>query len=320
MTASADAGRLAAWGDIARGLVVAAVWIGSERFMALRGARLLPPDIARELTLPSFMILVELAAATIGLTAAAVLLRGRRVRHALGITRPRHVGSAVLVTPLMFAVALGLAFQIALPTLLLELQTRGVAAVQAQTGELGRAITQLPIALTLSWAVLVAPVSEELMFRGALYTGLQRALTRVWAPPQIQSEASYIDNGLVYRGWRAALRITRNGGATAIVTGFIFGIMHADLSGGMGLIRTVTASVLGLVTGATRAICGSVLASIAVHAAFNLLSVAATRRWIVSATFPMKRGVPTFTLALGATGLVLLLLLVALRRRRKSLE
>lgn len=65
-----------------------------------------------------------------------------------------------------------IALQIALPTLLEELKTRGANASQQNAGQFGRALTQAPILTTLVWGAVLGALGEELFFRGLLWTTL----------------------------------------------------------------------------------------------------------------------------------------------------
>lgn len=90
-------------------------------------------------------------------------------------------------------------------------------------------------AITVPFAfVLVAPVTEELLFRGLLLPALA----------------------------------TRHGNALAVVaTSVLFGLFHLDLQ------AAVYATMMGLLLGAVRVRAGSVLPAIALHAGFNALPI-----------------------------------------------
>src|SRR5690606_31429417 len=113
----------------------------------------------------------------------------------------------------------------------------------------------------------------------------------------------------------------------AILDGFVatllvlalFTAMHADFDTGLGIIRVVSALVLGLCCGLFRQWSGGVLAPILLHASFNWLSVATDRRWVVSEAFPTWKLVPSLLVYVGCAGLVLsaIVLFVEWQLRRK---
>ncbi len=88
-----------------------------------------------------------------------------------------------------------------------------------------------PIAIITT--VLAAPISEEIVFRGLLYTRLKRCMPMLGA---------------------------------MILTSFIFGIMH-----GTAIIWVMYAGILGFVLSWVYEKCGSLLAPILMHMGFNLV-------------------------------------------------
>jgi membrane protease YdiL (CAAX protease family) len=186
-----------------------------------------------------------------------------------------------------FALTTTCAFLIARPTLIAELMAGGRDLAQRSTGRFGRELVQSSALLTIAWGAIVSPVGEELFFRGALYSFVQR--------------------------------IIKSATATTVVVAALFGIAHWDTPGGLGIVRLVSALGLGLACGAARQATRTVTASILLHALFNLISIASVRRWIVTETFPTKYSTPTLVTALGALGL-LAAAIWHLARRRGSLE
>ncbi len=83
--------------------------------------------------------------------------------------------------------------------------------------------------------------------------------------------------------------------------------MHADTPGGLGIVRVMSAFGLGMGTGHARHKTGALWAPMALHMSFNLLTLATTRRWVVTATLPLKYGVPTSLVLAGAVCLLVLL-------------
>ena len=96
--------------------------------------------------------------------------------------------------------------------------------------------SQTAVLMLLSLAVLVAPLMEELIFRGYLY-------------------------GLLQRLWGE--------NAAVLLSGFLFGAIHFyQLS--PGYFQMVLICVVGIVFSAVRARTGTVVAAIAVHFGYNL--------------------------------------------------
>ncbi|WP_161557721.1 CPBP family intramembrane glutamic endopeptidase [Acidisarcina polymorpha] len=98
------------------------------------------------------------------------------------------------------------------------------------------------------WSVGVAPLNEELVFRGLLFSFLEKQLLR-------------LGDG-VFAGIAAVL-----------IAGLIFGVMHSR--SGVYLAFTVTA---GCVYGLLRWRSGSVLPAVICHACLNVLVLSAFRR------------------------------------------
>jgi membrane protease YdiL (CAAX protease family) len=237
----------------------------------------------------------------IGLLASSLLLEAPREKLALTKAKPARVLAIVLLTPAIFVVATGSAFQIARPTLLEELARGGVALVQKSTGEFGRELTQAPFALSFLWGAVLSPVAEELFFRGVLFTlllSLTERRRQQTAPDTLSAEL--FEDAAVARAVRAAALWLRQGGAATLVIAVIFGFLHRDMPGGLGIVRFVSALGLGLACGLARQLTSSVVPAILVHVGFNALSLLTARRLVVSATFPMKAGVPTLVAAVGA--------------------
>jgi membrane protease YdiL (CAAX protease family) len=104
-----------------------------------------------------------------------------------------------------------------------------------------------------------------------------------------------------------------------LVVGSVFGLLHWDMPGGLGIVRLVSALGLGLAAGTARAVTGSITASIVLHVAYNFLSVATVRRWVVSESFPTRYGTPTAITGAGVVGLCCAAAaLLAARRRREA--
>jgi membrane protease YdiL (CAAX protease family) len=233
---------------------------------------------------------------------AALGVRGARARSAL---------VAALAAPAVWVAAFGVALAIALPTLLAELRRGGAAVAQQDLGAFGRAVREGDVWLTLAWTVGFAPVTEELLFRGVVWSAF-RAITAPRAPvaptptpadaPPASAPASLpaelIEDGLVVRAARAAWAWLRDGGLATLGSAAVFGAMHLGVPGGAGIVRVVSAVCLGLACGVARHASGSLAAPIALHFTYNLVSVAHARGWLVTAARPKIYGVPSAAMGL----------------------
>lgn len=304
-------------------VLCAAAWLAGSRLLATQGALLLPRAVARELSLDAYLAIVSLVSTVAGLGLAFAVLPD--ARRALGLRSPGvpALGRVVLASPLVLVGASYLGVFIALPTLRAELLQGGMQAVQENAGALGRALAEPPLVVTLLWTAALAPVAEELLFRGALWSALT-ALTEPRgeaAPRSLPSEL--LAEGLALRVPRAVWAWLRRGGLATLGAAALFGGLHAaDARGGTGIVRVVSALVLGLACGLARQASG-VLAAIALHACFNLLGVLQLRGLAHGATFPKHYGVATFySLLAGACALALGAWLgagvVGARRRRRQ--
>jgi membrane protease YdiL (CAAX protease family)/uncharacterized protein YndB with AHSA1/START domain len=266
-------------------LLVAAAWLGVARLLAEHGARYLPRALARELTLHSFLSLVLVVATALGL-GLALLLVARPV-DALGVrgTRPAALGAAALAAPLVVTASAWLAFRLALPTLLAEIEKGGRRAVEIHTGAYGRAIVQTHLATTLLWAIVLVPIAEELVFRGALWSAVTR-LTHAdgAAPPSLPPEL--VREGAAVRALGGIGRLLRAGGIATLVSAAVFAWLHADQKGGAGVVRVVQVAVLGVVLGCARHATGSIWPGVLLHALFNLATVAKMRDWLPREVWP----------------------------------
>jgi membrane protease YdiL (CAAX protease family) len=289
--------------------------------LAAHGVRLLPLELARTLTLQSYLSAVNVVATVFGLTLAALLLASPRKELGLSLPRSGTVVRIVLSTPAVYVATSYAAVAIALPTLLEELRSQGAESVRQSTGEFGNQVLRSPAGMALLWGVLIAPVAEELWFRGALWKLLADGVSRLLPPPtSVRSDAS-LPEGVVApsRLLDYAGRIAnwlREGGIATVLSAGVFAAFHADMPGGMGIVRVVSAAGLGLACGVARQATGSTLAAIVLHCVFNLLSLATARRWVVTATFPTVRMVPTMLSLLAVSSLVLLFVIVLVTRRR----
>jgi membrane protease YdiL (CAAX protease family) len=306
-------------------LFVAGVWILTFRLLADHGVRLLPLALARQLTLQNYLTIVQLVTAAFGLGVSFLLLTEPREALGLVSTSPKRIGIVLLLAPLVFALSVRTAFLAAKPTLLIELAERGREAVQKSTGQFGQELVSGGLFGAILWGVIVSPIGEELLFRGALYSLAQRAIAgltkqgeKAEAPPPASTDLApeMLQKSFAFEVMGSLGRFAREGLGPTVFTAGIFTLMHLDTPGGMGIARWVSALCLGLATGVARHATGSVYGPIALHMAFNFYSIAATRRWIITESFPMKDGAPTLLLWVGAVSAVLAVVWALIGRRR----
>lgn len=266
--------------DTLRLLAVVIVWAGVFQVLSVYGFDILPRALLGELTLEAYLSLIQLVTLGAGLGAAFALLFRPEESLPLRGAKSRGLAVVALVSPIVFSASTTVAFLVARPTLIAEILAGGQEAAQENTGRFGRELVQSPALLAFVWGAVISPVGEELFFRGALWSLVEGASSRV----------------LRVRWLRESL--------TTVLIGIGFGLLHRDMPGGLGIVRFVSALGLGLACGFARQATGTVAAPMALHAAYNALSLAAVRRWVVTETFPMKYGAPTLVTAAGAIAAV----------------
>lgn len=304
---------------------VALTWLAAFRLVADHGVRLLPLSLARRLTMQDYLIGVVIVVTLLGLATSALLLRAPRKALGLDRFRGRALVLSVLLAPPAYVAASYFAIWIALPTLLEEIARGGRQLAQQSTGEFGRSLTASSAVSVIAWGVIASPIGEELLFRGALWAAVQRVVDR-FRPAPAAPESDALPSGIVTPS--PLLKVARavgawfgSGGVATLCSAAVFAAMHADMPGGLGIVRWVSALGLGLATGMARHASGGLFAPIALHVGYNLCSIATTRRWLLTESFPSKLGVPTLLSAIAA--LMLLLAVAAFfatRRRRTALD
>ncbi len=295
----------------------AIAWLALTKAALDAGALLLPRSIAESTSLEAFLLGAQLTTTLLGLAAARLVLK--RPASDLGILRApaRALRTAVLAAPIVFTVAFAAGLAIALPTLLAEIRRGGAAVSRQDLGDFGRALREAPVWVTVAWIVVVGPIGEELLFRGALWSAVQR-LTAVRAAADADPESlppELLSDGPIVHGARRLWGFLRDGGFATLAAAALFAAMHADVRGGVGILRLVSAACLGLACGAARQATGTVVVSVALHASYNLLGLGQSRGWFASEALPVKFGLPT-AIPLLAAGCALVLAALALARRR----
>ncbi|MBK7582747.1 MAG: CPBP family intramembrane metalloprotease [Myxococcales bacterium] len=313
--------------DVLRHLLVAALWVAAFRLVAEHAVRLIPLAVARQLSLQTYLTLAQLVTAGLGLGLAALVLPRPRASLGLEAAPARRLLVLTFSAVAVYVAASYAAIYAALPTLLEELRAGGRQAVQQSSGEFGRELVGSGLLLAIVWGVVVSPVCEELMFRGGVWSAAQtgiNALRERLARPELAASSNALPEGVLETGsglkaWRMLSGGLLGGGLATLVSAAVFAAMHADMPGGLGIVRWVSALGLGLAAGTARQLSGGVAGAMVVHVVFNLCALATTRRWLVGETFGQKLGVPTLLSLIAAiAGVAALGIALSGRRRRSS--
>ncbi len=302
---------------IVRGLVVGLVWVGVTYALVTYGFYLVP-SFLKPMALETFETIAQTTATVIGLGVALALLGDPRAFLGLGRARALVVVASAFAAPLVFVLALWLGIKLAMPTLIEEFR-RGGAAVSAQNlGEFGRVLKQAPAVVVLLWVAVVAPVSEELAFRGALWGAVERGLASLRRPAKEVDSDEELAPGVV--GPSLLDTIAEHGPATmaTVLQAVVFGLMHTGVPGGAGIIRLVSATVLGVCCGLARQLSGGLWAPIALHVAYNTLGLGHSRNWLVTEALPKVDGIPLAVIYAAPVCLVIGALLAWLERRSRK--
>jgi len=238
-------------------LAAIAVYLGGQLLLQLGvgvglvGTGVVGPDILDPESDSALLLSLVVASQLFGLLLALVFLRWRGVglRPMVGPVRPlgRLVGRGI---------GLGLAAiagSTLIVTLLVTLTGSDAAPDQVLTGAI--ADTTLQLVLAVVAAVVLAPVAEELLFRGLLHRGLRRRLALV--------------------------------PATA-VSSVLFALVHIDV------VLSQPLAITGLVlVGAVLAIAyertGSLVVPVVIHAVHNAVTIVAV---VVTARFDLDEAQP----------------------------
>jgi membrane protease YdiL (CAAX protease family) len=304
-------------------LALSAVWLAATRFLPRYAIYLIPLSLARHMTLQAYLMLVQVVVTAIGLGLAALILRAPR--RGLGLAWPAGYQIAIVIaaTPIIFVAASYIAIGAAFRTLMEEIARGGAEVSRQNAGEFGRSLKQDPAVLTVVWSAILAPIAEELLFRGALWsfvTDLTRRLQR--APDKArESLSAFIDESPMIHALSTIKGWLLSGGIATVLSAGLFGWMHADMPGGVGIVRVVSTTCLGLACGVARHRTGTVLAAIVVHFTFNALSIGQTRRWWIVGGFSNYFGVSTLmSLVAGLCALGITIGLVVRYLRKPSAE
>lgn len=280
---------------------VTVAWFLMTKYLVPLGDKFVPDELKAKISLQTFRMICQVVTLVAGVGLSFALLRAPRIALGLKAPRPLQLGGAALLAPAAFVASTYLALRIALPTLLAELATRGPGASRQNAGELGRTLTQAPLLVVILWGALLAAVGEEALFRGALWSTLRDAAGL--AIDKLKPRALEASGGAPVSGEEVPAfvepgpfaAISRDHVAASLATigaAVIFGQMHADMPGGVGLVRVASTTILGLVCGASRQITGTIWVPILLHLANNTLTIGSSRRWFSGSAEPLLEGLP----------------------------
>jgi membrane protease YdiL (CAAX protease family) len=283
---------------------IAILWLALARVLPDLLWRGLPRALLDSLSLPAYSMLCQVLTTLVGLGAARLAFA--RPADALGVKKPSgwYLGLAAILAPAVFVVASSIAIKIAEPYLLAELAREGAGASRRNAGAFGKVVTEAPLAVTLVWGAVLAAIAEELAFRGALFSAVEKTSLSLFVRDEATGERSS------RRGrteWLAGV-------LAVVVAAAAFGAMHADMRGSVGIVRIASTTCLGLACGTARLTAGTVFAPMIVHFTYNTVSLGLGRGFFKSDSEPLLSVVPNRLLALAALG-VLAAVVVAFARR-----
>jgi membrane protease YdiL (CAAX protease family) len=296
-------------------LVVAAAWLGLTHAIVPLGTALIPDALKPRITYPQFLAGCQIVTVAFGVALAWLTLRDPR--RALGLSRPRPAAlvATSLLAPLTFVVASATALRVALPYLLEELARRGPGVAREAAGAMGQRLEQAPLLFTLVWGAVLAAISEELLFRGALYSAFERLVPEANAPAPIAPDADEIPDFARPSPFALAVRRALPAALATIGSAAIFGLLHWDMKGAVGIVHVVSTTCLGLACGSARALTRGITAPIALHFLYNVIVIGNARRWFGVSDEPLVSGLPNATIYLAAGASLVALALVMIARR-----
>jgi membrane protease YdiL (CAAX protease family) len=287
-------------------LGIAILWLSIGRVLPEILWRALPDGLVSSMSLPAYSMLCQVATTVIGI--GTLCLAFARPGAALGTSGPTgwNLALAAMLAPAVFVFASFVAIKIAEPYLLEELAREGAGASRKNAGAFGRAVTEAPLLVTLVWGAVLAAVAEELAFRGALFSAIEKSALLLFArnEPPIDVDAPPGKS-------RPALRC---GVVAAVLAAAAFGAMHADMKGSVGIVRVASATCLGLACGSARLVTGTVFVPMILHFVYNSVSLALSRGLFRGDSEPLVSVVPNRLLVLGAVGAFLAIGTIVARR------
>lgn len=309
----------AARGELLRRSFAIVLWLSLLLGFGPLVTLLTPAETRARVPYQTFLMASQIAILLLGFGFTMALSRSRRDALGAHLPAPSAALKTLAAAPVAFVVSSFIALQIALPTLLEELRTRGQNASQQNAGAFGQALTKPPLLSVLLWGALLAAISEELFFRGLLWTTLTE-ITKRWSRPLAEPPAdappshsphSISTPGSAHKPGPSlrdrALGIVLHGGIATLLSAALFGYMHKDLPGGVGIVRFWSTTILGLASGTVRQATGSVFACILLHALYNTIVIGSSRKWFAAPKeAPVLEGIPNTLLLFAVLGVCLI--------------
>ena len=267
--------------------VVSVAWL----LLLALGPRALFLLLPRALFAPFSPTLIEivLQIVTTGLGLVLVWFVGRDVVRILGATRPQPLvlAKTALAAPLVHVISSWAALKIAEDMLVREYEQRGSGTSQQNAGAMAQQLLQAPAILVFLWAVLLAAVVEELLFRGVIWGAIERAI-------KLFRKSSGEDLDHVA------------GTVATVGSALIFSAMHlmGGVVGGVLVLRLVSTLLLGLACGLVRQMSRYVWPAVLLHLVNNLLSLPTIRRAAISESLPVLGGVPSAYVVFSVVGAI----------------
>lgn len=324
--------------EIVRRAIAIAIWLALMFGFGPLATLVTPAETRAKVPYQTFLMASQIAVLVLGLGAALLIVRRRRATLGVQVPALGDVAGTVAAAPIAFVASSYIALQIALPTLLEELKTRGARASAQNAGAFGQAVTQAPLLLVLLWGALLAALGEELFFRGLLWTTITDITRRLGSTPAASEPRSASPEEDPYKppaesqarpapppGLRdRALVILLHGGIATLLCAALFGYMHKDLPGGVGIVRFWSTTCLGVASGVVRQATGSVIACVLLHTLYNTIVIGNGKRWFSSpGEETVLEGVPNTLVLLAVLGLVTLGVIAFVRalaaRRARSI-
>lgn len=322
--------------EIVRRAIAIATWLALMIGFGPLATLVTPAETRAKVPYQTFLMASQIAVLVLGLGATLLIVRRRRATLGVQVPAIGDVVGTVAAAPIAFVASSYIALQIALPTLIEELKTRGARASAQNAGAFGQAVTQAPLLLVLLWGALLAALGEELFFRGLLWTTITDLTRRLG--PAASAPPSASPEGDPYRppapsqphpapplGLRdRALVILLHGGIATLLCAALFGYMHKDLPGGVGIVRFWSTTCLGVASGVVRQATGSVIACVLLHTLYNTIVIGNGKRWFSSpGEETVLEGVPNTLVLLAVLGLCALGVITFVRalaaRRARSI-
>lgn len=300
------------WKQVLTALGVTSIWLMLARYGLPFGAKYAPKALQMAVSWSTFRALTQFTILMLGIGLWRLLVPGGFSQLLGHPPSGRSALRVALVAPLIWSSIAWIALTIALPTLMEELRLRGPGASRQNAGAFAAELTSSSLSGALLWGVVLAALSEEFLFRGALWNLLNSLFNRLPGSPTIQEELGPTVVQRLQAGW------VQGWGAT-LGAGLIFGLMHADMPGGVGIVRVVSTTCLGLAAGAVRTLSGSLAAAVLLHMIHNTISLGVSRGWFVKVG-PTLYGVPAMILAASLLGTIALLTLAWRDRHNTALH